>query len=241
MMIDTLKFFCLFSFFALSYAEDRCDWFSIKPHGESKIYYSKAYGKALFLDEKKPGIYFVVRRNDAEVDVFFYVNDKNDVVLYMEPGFVRNESTEDFYPCIDKHVKANLNHYKQTCSSRNVKVNENLYGKTVSFLDRNFYSLIFYCDCASDYYAEIYQVKSDGKIRMVSFHNPLCLEKNFQGDMFLEDFFSIARSIEKIANYETAVKCNWRNLVKNPEKFSSEKFRTKDYLLILNGNDCPAL
>lgn len=228
-------------FVSFSSAEERSDYFSLENPYLDKIYYSEAYVKVPFLDSQKVGIYVVTRWRYAEVATFLYVNDKNDALIYMEPGIERNELTSDFYPCIDRHVKANIEHFARTCGPENLQVEKGLYEKLNRFLDENPWGLSFNSECRDFYETSVYRVNKDGSIKKTSFPNPHCLVDDLQNDVLVKAYFSIATDIEGIVDYKKAMKCNWRNLVKDPEKFSPDRYRAKNYLTVLTGKDCPAL
>lgn len=229
-----------FLFVSFSLAEERCDWYSLSSAVPEKIFYSKAYGNIPFLDDQKPGVYIVVHRTDLEVDVFVYLERSGVMHVYMEPGIPRNESTEDFYPCIDRHVKANLNHFKNTCMPKDSKIDAGVYDKIKDFLKSNPQDMESYCDCKKYYEVKLFYKEKNGNMTGVSFCNLHCLENDLQENVILEKYFSTDSLIETLLDETSIEKCNWRNLVKNPNQFASEIYRSKDYLLILSGRNCPA-
>ena len=229
-----------FLFVSFSLAEERCDWYSLSSAVPEKIFYSKAYGNIPFLDDQKPGVYIVVHRTDLEVDVFFYLERSGVMHVYMEPGIPRNESTEDFYPCIDRHVKANLDHFKSTCILKDSKIDAGIYDKMRDFLKSNPQDMKSYCNCKKYYELTLFIKEMDGSTRNVSFCNLHCLGSDLQEDPILKKYLSASSLIETLLDEASIEKCNWRNLVKEPSLFASEIYRSKDYLMILSGRNCPA-
>jgi len=225
---------------SFSFAESRCDWYGLAPASPRKIFYSKAYGNIPFLDNQKPGVYMVLHRTDLEVEVFVYLERDGKMHVYMEPGIERNESTEDFYPCIDRHVKANLDHFKRTCIL-DLKPNKNLYDKLNVFLNSQPRNMSRFCDCKRMYEVELSVKNASGSVLGVSFFNPQCYVEYFQDDAILETYLSVNSLIDALLDDDSIEKCNWRNLVKDPSLFASEIYRSKNYLLMLSGRHCPAL
>ena len=232
---------CAILFASLSLAEELCDWYGLAPASQRKIFYSKAYGNIPFLDDQKPGVYIVVHRTDLEVDAFVYLEHSGVMHVYMEPGIMRNEMTEGFYPCIDKHVKANLNYFKSTCVHENLNVGKGIYDKIMAFLMDNPQNMRSFCNSRKNYEIKIFLKEDNGITRNVSFYNPRSLEKDLQEDVFIESYSTIYSQIETLLDDASIGKCNWRNLVKNPALFASNIYRIKDYLLYLSRLNCPTL
>ncbi len=223
-----------------SLALHRCDMYSLEPGEVTPVHYSKAYGNISFLDNQKSGVYIVIHRTDLEVDVFVYLENDGRIHVYMEPGIPRNESTEDFYPCIDRHVKANFDYFKRTCIL-DLKPDTGLRDKLMEFLNKKPRNMSFYCDCKRMYEVELSVKDKNGNVHGVTYFNPQCFEQYFQDDAFLEMYLSVNSLVENLLDDKTIGKCNWRNLVKNPAQFAFDIYRSENYLLMLSGKDCPAL
>lgn len=163
----------------------------------------------------------VLHRTDLEVDVFVYLKRSGEMHVYMEPGIERNESTEDFYPCIDRHVKANINYFTNTCVLDDLKTDKEIYEKIKAFLRDNLRDMHFVCYDKKKYEIELFLKEKNGNMRNVSFDNPRCQEEYFQEDIFIETYSSVNSLIDALLDDDSIEKCNWRNLVKNPSLFAS--------------------
>ena len=115
---------CVF-FAAFVFSQDNCDCFIYTTKDFSaekysteinngKINYSRVYAEIPFMEEFKPGVYVFATFRNAGVKAFVYVPENTDEVdVYMEPSIDRNPGYDTFYPCVDRHVKANIDYFKK--------------------------------------------------------------------------------------------------------------------------------
>lgn len=243
--------FFLFAILLLSLsvlAGNVCDQFanevnSIKPEESNalfrgKITYSKAYIEVPFLEKMEPGIYLRVGYNFIQSTL--YISKKADKVqVYKEPNVGRSE-IEEFTPCIDKHVKANLDYFLKTCFYEKKLSNKNTFNQLASFVKEKYESIENYCECEEKINAAIIYVKNDGTVQVKEFNSPNCLDDSFDVDPAVREWRTLDSLVKELVE-PFDDKCDWRNLVSEPKKFSAEKYKRKGWSLVLTEKDCPAL
>lgn len=230
------------------FAESKCDNFvnevnSLKPEDtqvffKGRIDYSKAYVEVPFLEKMEPGIYILVGYNFIRST--YYISKKSDKIqVYKEPNLGRSE-IEEFTPCIDKHVKANLDYFLKTCFYEKKLSNKNAFNQLASFVKEKYESIENYCECEEKISAAIIYVKNDGTVQVKEFDSPNCLDDSFDVDPAVREWRALDSLVKEIVE-PFDDKCDWRNLVPEPKKFSAEKYKRKDWSLVLTEKDCPAL
>lgn len=236
---------------ALSFAQDRCDYFVYKTKDyytqespmhiyDGKINYSRVYADISFLDDFKPGLYILGSFGNMGVDVFAYMpKDLDYVKIYMEPSINRTPAVNSFYPCIDKHVKANIDYFSKTCIKQ-TKVPKDAYARLTSIMDGDYVGIEHYCWRNEKYRAILYEKKNDGTVRFAKIRDLSVLGSAFDREPIFNRFHSVDSLVVDIIG-DDVQKCSWYNLVPTPQDFSAEKYHIKGFELILNEKDCPAL
>ncbi|MBR4784498.1 MAG: hypothetical protein IK012_04500 [Fibrobacter sp.] len=241
---------CVF-FAAFVFSQDNCDYFIYKTKDyyaqktpmhiyDGKINYSRVYANISFLDDFKPGLYILGTFGNIEVDVFAYMPKDSDYVkIYMEPSIQRVPAINRFFPCIDKHVKANIDFFSKTCIKQ-TKVSKDIYARLTSIMDGNYVGIEHYCWRNQKYSAILYEKKNDGTVRVAEIEDLSVLGSRFDIEPIFRRFNSADSIIVDIFG-DDVQKCSWYNLVSDPQKFSAEKYHINGYELILTKKDCPAL
>ena len=249
-MKKNLLIVCLF-FAAFVFSQDNCDHFSYKTKDsiaqdvpgfvyENKLLYSKVYTTIPFLEDFRPGIYIYSEYRKIAVRVFAYVPENSDeVFVYMEPSILRYPGYNTFYPCIDRHVKANIDYFIKTCVKKKKMPSKDTYARLQSILDDQYVSLEHYC-LKSNHSSKIYEKRNDGSVRMAEIDDLSVLDSDIDREPLFQRFRSIDSLIVSIEGKDVE-KCNWYNLVPNPKKFSAKKYHNQSYDIILKEKDCPAL
>lgn len=230
-----------------TFAGNACDLFvdelnSIKPEdsgifSNGKINYSRAYTEVPFLERMLPGIYIDV---GGHVAVNAYIPKESDKIqIYKEPNLARSE-IERFTPCIDRHVKANMDYFLKTCLYEKKLSNKDVYNQLASFVREKYENIKNYCDCKDKVYVTIIFVKDDGSVQVKEFDSPTCLDDSFDVDPVVREWRVIDSLVKELVE-PFDDKCDWRNLVLDPQKFSAEKYKKKNWSHVLTEKDCPAL
>lgn len=241
----------LFSIFFVSlsvFATESCDYFvnevnSLKPEDtqaffKGKIDYSKVYIEVPFLERMEPGIYLRVGYNFIKSTS--YISEKTDEIqVYKEPNLARTE-IDRFTPCIDKHVKANIDYFLKTCLYEKKLSNKNAFNQFASFMKEKYEYVKNYCECEEKINAAIIYVKNDGTVQVKKFNSPTCLDDSFDVDPVVREWRTIDSLVKELVE-PFDDKCDWRNLVPNPKQFSDEKYKRDGWSLVLTEKDCPAL
>ena len=250
MNLLSLRIF-LFAILLVSYsvlARNVCDYFvnevnSLKPEEynalfRGKITYSKAYVEVSFLEKMEPGIYLRVGYNFIQST--FYISKKLDKVqVYKEPNLARSEIAR-FTPCIDKHVKANLDYFLKTCFYEKKLSDKNVFNQLASFVKEKYESIESYCECEEKINAAIIFVKNEGSVQVKEFNSPNCLDDSFDVDPVVREWRAVDSLVKELVE-PFDDKCDWRNLVPNPKQFSDEKYKRDGWSLVLTEKDCPEL
>lgn len=243
------KFFLAFMLFGVTsiFAADYCNYFideanELKPEEsqaffKGKIDYSRVYVRVPFLEELKPGIYIHV--HDAVTINAYIPKNAKTVQVYKEPSLPRSE-IDRFTPCIDKHVKANLDYFLKTCLFENKISHDGVFDLFASFLRKKNESLKQYCNCEEKIYTSIIYIMDDGGVRLKEFNSPNCLDESFDVDPIVREWRTIDSLVKELVQ-PFDDKCDWRNLLPDPQKFSDEKYKNADVRYILTEKDCPAL
>lgn len=240
----------LFSIFFVSlsvFATESCDYFvnevnSLKPEDtqaffKGKIDYSKAYIEVPFLEKLDPGIYLHVRER---VVVNAYIpKESKKMWIYKEPLLYRSE-IERFTPCIDKHVKANMDYFLKTCLYDKILSHEDVFDQLASFMREKYEELSNYCNREDKIKVAIVYVMDDRSVRMKQFDSPTCLDDSFDVDPVVREWRAVDSLVKELVE-PFDDKCDWRNLVPNPKQFSDEKYKRNGWSLVLTEKDCPAL
>lgn len=233
------------------FSQENCDRFFYKTKNvfaqenpgfvyENKLVYSRVYAAIPFLDDFRPGIYIYSEYKEIEVRVFTYVPENSDeVFVYMEPSINRNPGYNTFYPCIDRHVKANVDYFKKKCIKKKNMSSKDTYARLQSILDDEYIGLEHYCR-KSSHFSKIYEKKNDGSVRMADIDDLSVLDPNLDSDLLFQRFRSIDSLIADIVG-DDVENCSWYNLVPDPQKFSGKKYHYQDYDIDLKEKDCPAL
>ena len=246
------KCFLIISIFFATFvfSQENCDCFFYKTKDsiaqenpgfvyENKLTYSRVYASIPFLDDFRPGIYIYSEYKKIEVRVFTYVPENSDeVFVYMEPLLHRN-GYYTFYPCIDRHVKANIDYFIKTCVKKKKMPSKDSYARLQSILDGEYVGLKHYCQ-KSNRFSEIYEKRNDGSVRMADIDDLSVLDSNLDRDLLFRRFRSIDSLIVDIVG-DDVENCSWYNLVPDPQKFSEKKYHYQDYDIDLKEKDCPAL
>lgn len=204
------------------------------------INYSRVYVKVPFLEEQKPGIYIYIGNSNAEVNAFGYISKNSETIqIYKEPNIGHGE-IEPFSRCIDKHVNANKDYFIKTCLIEKKLYRKDVFEQLASFTKKRYENMTNYCDCGQTLFVSIAHIMENRSVRMKEFHNLSCLGEDFDMDVSIRELRVIETLVTELMEPDEK-KCNWRNLVPNPQKFAAEKFSSDDYELLLTEKDCPAL
>ena len=249
-MKKNLLIVCMF-FAAFVFSQDNCDHFSYKTKDsiaqenpgfvyENKLAYSRVYVIIPFLDDFRPGIYIYSEYRKIEVQVFAYVPENSDeVFVYMEPLLHRNPGYDTFYPCIDRHVMANIAYFIKTCAKKLKMPSKDTYARLQSILDGEYVGIEHYC-LKSNHSSKIYEKRNDGSVRMAEIDDLSVLDSNLDREPLFRRFRSIDSLIAVIVGNDVE-KCSWYNLVPVPQMFSGKKYHNPYYDITLTEKDCPAL
>lgn len=241
---------CVF-FAAFVFSQDNCDCFiyttkdlSAEKHPtgiyNGKINYSRVYANIPFLEEFKPGVYIFATFMNTRVNAFVYVPENSDEIdVYMEPSISRNPGHDTFYPCVDRHVKANIDYFRKTCIKKKKISNKGVFSNFLSVMDDKYVGLEEICGKESRYFAQIYEKRNDGSVRILEIEDLSVLDSDVARDPLFRSFRSIDSLIVDIVG-DDVEKCSWYNLVPDPKKFSAEKYHDRSYNF-LKEKDCPAL
>ena len=230
-----------------TFAGNACDLFvgevnSIKPEdsgifSNGKINYSRAYTEVPFLERMQPGIYISL---GGHVTIKAYISEQSDKIqIYKEPNLARSE-IERFTHCIDRHVKANMDYFLKTCLYEKKLSNKDVYNQLASFVREKYENIKNYCDCKDKVYATIVYVMDDGSVRVKEFNSPTGLDDSFDVEPVVREWRAVDSLVKELVE-PFDDKCDWRNLVPDPQKFSAEKYKKKNWSLVLTEKDCPAL
>ena len=234
-----------------SFAQDQCDSFGYKTKDQyalefpmhiydGKINYSRVFVDVPFLDDFKPGLYILGSYRNMGVDVYAYMPKDSDYVqIYMEPSINRSPAINRFYPCIDRHIKANVDFFTKTCLKKK-KISKDTYTKLSSVLDGEFVGLEHYCWRNQKYSAMLYEKKEGGSVRIAEIEDMSVLAPEFDREPIFRKFHSVDSLVVGIFADEV-LKCSWYNLVSDPQSFAAEIYHANGYELILTEEDCPAL
>ena len=159
--------------------------------------------------------------------------------IYKEPLLYRSE-IERFTPCIDKHVKANMDYFLKTCLYDKILSHEDVFDQLASFMREKYEELSNYCNREDKIKVAIVYVMDDRSVRMKQFDSPTCLDDSFDVDPVVREWRAVDSLVKELVE-PFDDKCDWRNLVPNPKQFSDEKYKRNGWSLVLTEKDCPAL
>lgn len=247
MTVKNLFLICALLFSLPVFAGKACDLFVDKLNYEKpeecsvlyngKINYSRAYTEVPFLERMQPGIYI---RLGGHVTIKAYISEQSDKIqIYKEPNLARSE-IERFTPCIDRHVKANMDYFLKTCLYEKKLSSKDAYNQLVSFVREKYEDLTSFCDCKEKIYATIVYVMDDGSIRVKEFNSPTGLDDSFDVEPVVREWRAVDSLVKELVE-PFDDKCDWRNLVPDPQKFSAEKYKKNGWWHVLTEKDCPAL
>ena len=246
----SIFFIILFSVLSV-FAENVCDHFlngknSLKPEEtqaffKGNIDYSKAYIEVPFLNNLKPGIYIHVKHGNLPVVSVAYMSRNSNIMqIYKEPFLERGE-LDEFTPCIDRHIKANMSYFLKTCLFEKEISQKGVFKKIESFMRDRYEEIVHPCKCEDDILnATIIYIKEDRSVRLKEFNSPTCLDDSFDVDPIVLEWRAIDSLVKELV-IPFDDRCAWQNLVLDPKKFSSEKYKNGNTRFILKEKDCPSL
>ena len=133
-----------------------------------------------------------------------------------------------------------MDYFLKTCLYEKKLSSKDAYNQLVSFVREKYEDLTSFCDCKEKIYATIVYVMNDGSIRVKEFNSPTGLDDSFDVEPVVREWRAVDSLVkELIEPFDD--KCDWRNLVPDPQKFSAEKYKKNGWWHVLTEKDCPAL
>lgn len=240
-MLVIKRIICVAAFFAITSFAEKSIFFLVynEKTNMDKFYYHHEFGAIDFLERFDSGIYIESEIFDEVKAIAYIAEDDSVVEIYFMPDYPQDSWYAGLSNCINKHILNNKDYFLKTCRKKIAVPSKWIFNDFSNFMDMNLPDYVGECAKRENYNVNIVRKLRDGKIQSISFDNPSCVDPEFQNYEFFEPYKKINNLIKDIMS-EDGNKCNWRNLVKYPEKFQAEWFKPENYLAA-DKSRCPAL